>query len=302
MTRITLSRVILSVTAAAVLAGGLIVGRPEPVEAVATPPKPTIMVIGDSITARYNDIPGHANRGWWSFVGESLGANMTTWAESGTGILARGGAKYCKLMDKNPLTTHGYRTKRALRWYKFDGLIVEVGANDWRRCKTVTEKKKVVTKVKRKVKVTTKGKNGKKVTKTVTKMVNKVTYKNVKVGKVVKNNNATIRKGVKAYIAELKVEAKAAGLPLTQIVFVYPRGPERLADRDRVARIYADEVKKAGLYWVNVGVSPKDHTVDGTHPNLAGNKSISGWFMLNLPREAPKFKAQVIDRPNWTRR
>ncbi|MFS0885034.1 SGNH/GDSL hydrolase family protein [Aeromicrobium sp. 179-A 4D2 NHS] len=304
------ARAVLSMTAVAALGASLTAASPAIAattsattvsDGAAPAAKPTIMVVGDSITARYNNIPGHANQGWWSMVGQRLNATMLTSAEAGTGIIARGGVEHCKLMDKNPLTNHGVRTRNALRKKKFDALIVEVGANDWRRCTTVNKKVKVVTKVRQKTKVKVEVK-GKTVTKTVTKTVNKVSYKTVKVGTTAKNSNELIRAKVRDYIALLKTEAKAAGLPTTQIAFMYPRGPAIRADRDRVAFIYADEVKKAGLYWVNVGILPQKMTVDGTHPNLAGNNEISGWFMLNLNREAPKFEAQVINRPNWKAR
>ncbi len=49
-----------------------------------------IVVVGDSITARYNDQPGDAMQGWWSIVGRHYDAQVTTYAQSGSGYLRPG--------------------------------------------------------------------------------------------------------------------------------------------------------------------------------------------------------------------
>lgn len=84
-----------------------------------------IVVVGDSITARYNDDPGRAQQGWWSVVGRHFGADVTTYAQSGSGYL-RPGARCTgdRFID---------------RYKAFTGpapslLIVEGGRNDWSTC------------------------------------------------------------------------------------------------------------------------------------------------------------------------
>ena len=84
-----------------------------------------IVVVGDSITARYNDTPGDADQGWWSVVGRRFDADVRTYAQSGSGYLRPG---------------HRCTGDRFIdRTSAFTGeapsiLIVEGGRNDWARC------------------------------------------------------------------------------------------------------------------------------------------------------------------------
>ncbi|TXL62029.1 SGNH/GDSL hydrolase family protein [Aeromicrobium terrae] len=84
-----------------------------------------IVVVGDSITARYNDEPGDAEQGWWSIVGRHFGAHVTTYAQSGSGYLRQG--KQCsgdRFIDRPQAFRH---TAPSL-------FIVEGGRNDWSIC------------------------------------------------------------------------------------------------------------------------------------------------------------------------
>jgi lysophospholipase L1-like esterase len=84
-----------------------------------------IVVVGDSITARYDDHVGGDEQGWWSVVGRRLDANVRTYAQSGSGYLRPGhrctGDRFIDRPDA----------------YAGDApsiLIVEGGRNDWSRC------------------------------------------------------------------------------------------------------------------------------------------------------------------------
>lgn len=84
-----------------------------------------IVVVGDSITARYDDSPGDADQGWWSVVARHYGADVTTYAQSGSGYLRQG------------LRCTGDRFGD--RDAAFEGsapslFIVEGGRNDWSQC------------------------------------------------------------------------------------------------------------------------------------------------------------------------
>lgn len=84
-----------------------------------------IVVVGDSITARYNDVPGHAMQGWWSVVGRHYDAKVTTYAQSGSGYLRPG--KQCtgnRFIDR----------QRAFTGEAPSLLIIEGGRNDWAAC------------------------------------------------------------------------------------------------------------------------------------------------------------------------
>lgn len=84
-----------------------------------------IVVVGDSITARYNDEPGDAEQGWWSFVGRHFGSHVTTYAQSGSGYLREG--RECsgnRFIDR----------PEAFRNTAPSLFIIEGGRNDWSLC------------------------------------------------------------------------------------------------------------------------------------------------------------------------
>lgn len=84
-----------------------------------------IVVVGDSITARYNDSPGDADEGWWSMVGHRFGAEVRTYAQSGSGYLRPG--RRCegnRFIDRTQAYTGPAPSI----------LFVEGGRNDWARC------------------------------------------------------------------------------------------------------------------------------------------------------------------------
>ncbi|MEJ7634076.1 SGNH/GDSL hydrolase family protein [Aeromicrobium sp.] len=85
-----------------------------------------ITVVGDSITARYNDRPGDAEQGWWSMAGDHFHAEVTTHAQSGSGYLRSGGV--CAgdtFIDRSD----------AYAGPAPSILIVEGGRNDWSICR-----------------------------------------------------------------------------------------------------------------------------------------------------------------------
>lgn len=104
------------------LARSAIGGEPSAISTVA--PR-GIVVVGDSITARYNDNPGHAEQGWWSVVGRHYDAKVTTYAQSGSGYLRPGhGCTGNKFIDR----------QRAFTGDPPSLFIVEGGRNDWASC------------------------------------------------------------------------------------------------------------------------------------------------------------------------
>lgn len=85
-----------------------------------------IVVVGDSITARYDNTPGGPEQGWWSIVGQRLGADVTTYAQSGSGYLRPG--KRCtgnRFIDRRQVFTGSVPSL----------VIVEGGRNDWAICR-----------------------------------------------------------------------------------------------------------------------------------------------------------------------
>lgn len=84
-----------------------------------------IVVVGDSITARYDDEPGDARQGWWSVTARHFRADVRTYGQSGSGYLRPG--LLCtgnRFIDRSPAFTG-----------KAPSLfIVEGGRNDWARC------------------------------------------------------------------------------------------------------------------------------------------------------------------------
>lgn len=84
-----------------------------------------IVVVGDSITARYNDKPGDALQGWWSIVGRHYDATVTTYAQSGSGYLRPG--QLCtgnRFIDRQQAFTGDAPSL----------FVIEGGRNDWADC------------------------------------------------------------------------------------------------------------------------------------------------------------------------
>ncbi|MDR7087546.1 lysophospholipase L1-like esterase [Aeromicrobium panaciterrae] len=104
------------------LARSAIGGEPSAISTVA--PR-GIVVVGDSITARYNDTPGDDKQGWWSIVGRHYDAKVTTYAQSGSGYLRPG-----KLCTGNRFIDR----QEAFAGEPPSLLIIEGGRNDWAEC------------------------------------------------------------------------------------------------------------------------------------------------------------------------
>lgn len=86
---------------------------------------PVIAVIGDSISARYDDSPGSDKQAWWSVVGRHYGAHVETFAESGSGYVRNGHAcTGTRFIDRLDEVADAEPTI----------VIVEGGRNDWAFC------------------------------------------------------------------------------------------------------------------------------------------------------------------------
>ena len=84
-----------------------------------------IVVVGDSITARYNDEPGDPDQAWWSVAGRRFAAEVRTYAQSGSGYLRPGHSCTGNRFIDRPDAFTG--TDPSI-------VIVEGGRNDWARC------------------------------------------------------------------------------------------------------------------------------------------------------------------------
>lgn len=120
-------RVVVALLASLVVSLGVAGWRQGAVgtEASSGPYRHGIVVVGDSITARYDDDPGSERQGWWSFLGRHYDAPVRTYAQSGSGYQRPG--RLC--------TGDTFRHRTAA----FDGpapsvFIVEGGRNDWATC------------------------------------------------------------------------------------------------------------------------------------------------------------------------
>lgn len=84
-----------------------------------------IVVVGDSITARYNDDPGDPDQGWWSVAGRRFDADVRTYAQSGSGYLRPGHRCTGNRFIDRPDAFMGDAPSI---------VIVEGGRNDWATC------------------------------------------------------------------------------------------------------------------------------------------------------------------------
>jgi lysophospholipase L1-like esterase len=84
-----------------------------------------IVVVGDSITARYNDTPGDPEQGWWSVTGRRFDAEVRTYAQSGSGYLRPGHrCEGDRFVDRSDAFTGDAPSI----------VMVEGGRNDWAKC------------------------------------------------------------------------------------------------------------------------------------------------------------------------
>jgi lysophospholipase L1-like esterase len=84
-----------------------------------------IVVVGDSISARYDDDPGSAHQAWWSVTGRRFDAQVRTYAQSGSGYLRPGLRCTGNRFIDRPDAYTGPAPSI---------VIVEGGRNDWARC------------------------------------------------------------------------------------------------------------------------------------------------------------------------
>lgn len=97
-------------------------GQSRPVSAIAPH---GIVVVGDSISARYNDEPGDAHQAWWSVTARRFDAEVRTYAQSGSGYLRPGLRCSGNRFIDRPAAYTGEPPSI---------LIIEGGRNDWARC------------------------------------------------------------------------------------------------------------------------------------------------------------------------
>lgn len=88
-----------------------------------------LLVIGDSITSKYNDRPGSPRQGYWSILARRFGAGADTKAEGNSGFVKPG------RLDCSG-TTFDQRLRGAFRHRvrDADALVVAGGRNDFHTC------------------------------------------------------------------------------------------------------------------------------------------------------------------------
>jgi len=86
---------------------------------------PSMLVIGDSISASYTDQPGSTLQAWWSFVRHEIGHVPTVLAEPGSGYQRPGAGCRGTTFQQRPAVFDQPPP---------DLVIVEGGRNDWARC------------------------------------------------------------------------------------------------------------------------------------------------------------------------
>lgn len=189
----------------------------------------TLLVIGDSITARYGDAVG-PSRGWWSIVAESIGMTPIVSAESGSGFLMHGATR--------PDGTHGTRcsgsdfTQRltVVTSVKPDAIIVEGGRNDFKVC----------------------GK-GKRHTAT----------------------RAETTAAIAEYMRNLSTLTRSLRIPAANIYVASPWGSAHGREAHVIRPLVKKYAERYGFTWLATGTLATKYTVDGTHPNTAGNVELA---------------------------
>lgn len=85
----------------------------------------SMVVVGDSISASYNDEPGSPLQAWWSLVARELGYTATVLAEAGSGYQRPGAGCTGTAFGDRP---------GVFDQPPPDLVVVEGGRNDWARC------------------------------------------------------------------------------------------------------------------------------------------------------------------------
>lgn len=176
---------------------------------------PGIVVIGDSISARYNDDPGSSDQAWWSVVGRHYGASVAVFAESGSGYSRAG--RHCtgtRFVDR--LAAVDEATPKVV--------IVEGGRNDWAFCTG---------------------------------------------GSYSETTDTMVRTAVDRFLTTLQVTVD----PQTKIIVLGPPwGPSNASQQRRITSIIKASADRHQVMFIDTqGVFEGGHTVDGTHPDLAGS-------------------------------
>lgn len=180
---------------------------------------PTIAVVGDSITARYNDDPGDARQGWWSMVGRHYHHHVSTFAESGSGFQRRGnGCSGTRFADR----------LQALRHTEPRVVIVEGGRNDWATCSSAG---------------------------------------------LTPSLNSRVQSAADRFLTQLRTIVPTS----TQIyVLGPPWGPVDAGQSERITAIIKGSAERHGMQFIDTaGVFAGRRTVDGIHPNRAGNRALA---------------------------
>jgi len=112
------------------LTTGLVLGMAGPADAAK---RDTLTVMGDSISAWYNDKPGDASQAWWSMLARNERMNANVSAIGGTGMINKGpGCGY---------STYSQRMKDIKK--STDTLYIEGGRNDFHLCGDVLTKRQI---------------------------------------------------------------------------------------------------------------------------------------------------------------
>lgn len=193
----------------------------------------TMVVIGDSITWRYNNVHGSASRGWWSYLGSKLHLKVVRHAERGSGYGRRGkksdGSNSCKG------TTFAARLtkKKVRRDIKAARVVILAGGvNDYRRCRwDPTEKR----------------------------------------WRLAPSNPATIERQITLTMTRLAALRRRPTSVF--VTAPWGSGKGVAADKEWITQLIEAEAKRHGFRYVDTahGTLNGKRTNDGVHPNAAGN-------------------------------
>lgn len=207
------------------LVAGLMTGATQ---ASAQRPHGTMLVIGDSITARY--AASGTNRGWWSVVAERAGMTPVVSAESGSGFLMHGATLPNGTRGGTCRGSDFTERLHVVSSVRPDAIVVAGGRNDYKVCRD--GRARVATK-------------------------------------------AETKRAIARYMKDLSILTKSLGIPRTIVYVTSPWGTYA-ADRGRYVRPWVKQyAERYGFTWIPTRSLEDRFTVDGTHPNAAGNAEVA---------------------------
>lgn len=203
----------------------------------------SLVVLGDSISAYYNNKSGSQNRAWWSYLASKTQLKPVVLAEGGSGFTRRGRVtRYEKGCQGTTLHERLQKSKNRAQIKKAKVVVIMAGVNDPRKCAYPDTK-------------------------------SRAEYT------LAPTTKEEVSKAVRVTMREIK---RIRGAKRMKSVYVtVPWGEHRPEDKGWVTSAVKAGAKKYRAQYVNTSsaLTSPQRRKDHTHPNRAGSKALYNVFV-----------------------